>query len=207
MRDDGRLNTGTLDPSCTKSHHHLRGSAMLTALAKAILAGRFLLVVFFLGLVWGLALFAVRFVGKLWELTTELWEKSEADLLIEMLHLLDSALVASLVLMVALSSYDSLVDRLQGEADQQQMRWVSRTDHGNLKIKVATAMVAISSIHLLQIFLRRTSRMKPRSSGGWSSIWFFWWALCCSAFSTASACITATPDGTKGSDTSWSTLT
>jgi uncharacterized protein (TIGR00645 family) len=154
MRDDGRLNTGTLDPSCTKSHHHLRGSAMLTALAKAILAGRFLLVVFFLGLVWGLALFAVRFVGKLWELTTKLWEKSETEMLIDVLHLLDSALVASLVLMVALSSYDSLVDRLQGEADQQEMRWVSRTDHGNLKIKVATAMVAISSIHLLQVFLQ-----------------------------------------------------
>jgi uncharacterized protein (TIGR00645 family) len=93
-------------------------------------------------------------VGKLWELTTKLWEKTEADLLIDVLHLLDSALVASLVLMVALSSYDSLVDRLQREADQQEMRWVSRTDHGNLKIKVATAMVAISSIHLLQVFLR-----------------------------------------------------
>ena len=127
---------------------------MLPLLAKAILAGRFLLVVFFLGLVWGLALVSARFVGKLWELTTELWEKSETDLLIDVLHLLDSALVASLVLMVALSSYDSLVDRLQGEADQQEMRWVSRTDHGNLKIKVATAMVAISSIHLLQVFLQ-----------------------------------------------------
>lgn len=127
---------------------------MLPLIAKAILAGRFLLVVFFLGLVWGLALFAARFVGKLWELTTELWEKSETELLIDVLHLLDSALVASLVLMVALSSYDSLVDRLQGEADQQEMRWVSRTDHGNLKIKVATAMVAISSIHLLQVFLQ-----------------------------------------------------
>ncbi|WP_270938868.1 YqhA family protein [Falsiroseomonas oryzae] len=127
---------------------------MLHALAKAILAGRFLLAVFFLGLLWGLALFALRFVGRLWALTAAIWEKSEAELLVEMLHLLDSALVASLVLMVALSSYDSLVDRLQREADQQEMRWVSRTDHGNLKIKVATAMVAISSIHLLQIFLQ-----------------------------------------------------
>ncbi|WP_207540969.1 YqhA family protein [Sabulicella rubraurantiaca] len=127
---------------------------MLLALAKLILAGRFLLIVFFLGLMWGLALFAVRFLGKLWELTIELWQRSEADLLIDVLHLLDSVLVASLVVMVALSSYDSLVDRLQGEADEQEMRWVSRTDHGNLKIKVATAMVAISSIHLLQIFLQ-----------------------------------------------------
>lgn len=127
---------------------------MLSYLAKLILAGRFLLAVFFLGLIWGLGLFAVRFVGKLWRLTTDLWATSEADMLVELLHLVDSALVASLVLMVALSSYDSLVDRLQREADQQEMRWVSRTDHGNLKIKVATAMVAISSIHLLQAFLQ-----------------------------------------------------
>jgi uncharacterized protein (TIGR00645 family) len=127
---------------------------MLSVLAKVILAGRFLLVVFFIGLVWGLGLFAARFLAKLWTISTEVWAKSDADMLIEMLHLVDSALVASLVVMVALSSYDSLVDRLQGEADQQELRWVSRTDHGNLKIKVATAMVAISSIHLLQIFLQ-----------------------------------------------------
>jgi len=127
---------------------------MLHTLATVLLAGRFLLVVFFLGLIWGLVLFAARFVGKLWELTTGLWGKSETEMLIEVLHLVDSALVASLVVMVALSSYDSLVDRLKREADEQEMRWVSRTDHGNLKIKVATAMVAISSIHLLQVFLQ-----------------------------------------------------
>ncbi len=127
---------------------------MLEGLARAILAARFLLALFFLGLLWGLGLFALRFLAKLWKLTEELWAKSESEMLIEVLHLVDSALVASLVLMVALSSYDSLVDRLQREADQQQLRWVARTDHGNLKIKVATAMVAISSIHLLQLFLQ-----------------------------------------------------
>lgn len=127
---------------------------MLAVLARIVLAGRFLLVVFFLGLLVGLALFAIRFMAKLWDLATELWSKTEADMLIDILHLIDSALVASLVVMVALSSYDSLVGRLQREADQQEMRWVSRTDHGNLKIKVATAMVAISSIHLLQLFLQ-----------------------------------------------------
>lgn len=127
---------------------------MLTTLAQLLLAGRFLLAIFFLGLIWGLALFAARFTAKLWDLTAGLWERSESEMLIELLHLVDSALVAALVLMVALASYDSLVDRLQREADQRELRWVSRTDHGNLKIKIATAMVAISSIHLLQVFLQ-----------------------------------------------------
>lgn len=127
---------------------------MLKTLARLLLAGRFFLAVFFVGLIWGLALFAARFAAKLWELTAGLWARSEAEMLIELLHLVDSALVASLVLMVALASYDSLVDRLQREADDRELRWVSRTDHGNLKIKIATAMVAISSIHLLQVFLQ-----------------------------------------------------
>jgi uncharacterized protein (TIGR00645 family) len=127
---------------------------MLQTLARLLLAGRYLLAIFFTGLLWGLALFAVRFVGKLWELTTGLWDRSETELLIALLHLVDSALVAALVLMVALASYDSMVDRLQREADERELRWVARTDHGNLKIKIATAMVAISSIHLLQVFLQ-----------------------------------------------------
>jgi len=127
---------------------------MLPILGHVIFVSRYLLVVFFFGLVFALALFAVRFVVEIWRLATDFLDLSESEVLIELLLLLDSALVASLVVMVALSSYDSLVDRLQGEADQAQMRWVSRTDHSNLKIKVATALVAISSIYLLQVFLR-----------------------------------------------------
>jgi uncharacterized protein (TIGR00645 family) len=127
---------------------------MLQVISKIVLASRYLLAVFFLGLLFGLALFAVRFLHRLGTMAASVWEVSETNLLIEVLHLVDSALVASLIVMVAIASWDSLVDRLQGEADQQEMRWVSRTDHSNLKIKVATAMVAISSIHLLQVFMR-----------------------------------------------------
>jgi uncharacterized protein (TIGR00645 family) len=127
---------------------------MLSVIGKIVLASRYLLAVFFLGLLFGLALFAARFLHKLWTMAASILEVSETNLLIEVLHLVDSALVASLVVMVAVASWDSLVERLQSEADQQEMRWVSRTDHSNLKIKVATAMVAISSIHLLQVFMR-----------------------------------------------------
>jgi uncharacterized protein (TIGR00645 family) len=131
--------------------------ALLSILAQVILASRFLLVVFFFGLLFGLALFALRFLGEVAALAAALGTKSDEDFLIALLHLVDATLVASLVVMVALASYDSLVARLHGEADEVEMRWVSRTDHSNLKIKVATAMVAISSIHLLQVFLKLES--------------------------------------------------
>ncbi len=128
--------------------------ALLSVLGRAILASRYLLMVFFFGLAAGLALYAVRFVSKLWVLATELLSMPEEDVLIAVLHLVDSALIASLVMIVVLSSYDSLVDRLSGEAEREDMRWVGRTDYANLKLKVATAIVAISSIHLLQVFLK-----------------------------------------------------
>ena len=128
--------------------------SLFAILGRAILASRYLLVVFFFGLAGGLALYTIRFLAKLWGLASELMTMPEEDVLIAVLHLVDAALIASLVMIVVLSSYDSLVDRLAGEAEKEDLRWVGRTDYANLKLKVATAIVAISSIHLLQVFLK-----------------------------------------------------
>lgn len=124
-------------------------------LDKAILASRHLLVVFYVGLAAALALYAVRFLHKVWKFADNLFGMEDNDLLLGLLYLLDSALVASLVVTVAISSYDSLVSRLTEGAKAQNVEWVAEgLDPGNLKIKLATAIVAISSIHLLQIFLK-----------------------------------------------------
>ncbi len=127
---------------------------MLSILDRAMVASRFVLVVFFFGLLVGLALFAVRFVAKLGKMATEVFTMGDEEMLLGLLHLVDSALVASLVVMVALASHDNLVSRLAEEAADAQMGWGVKTDHSNLKIKVASAIIAISSIHLLQVFLR-----------------------------------------------------
>ena len=67
-----------------------------------------------------------------------------------MLGLIDAALVASLVVMVIISGYENFVSRFDDEAS---VHWLGEIDAGSLKIKVASTIVAISSIHLLQIFL------------------------------------------------------
>ncbi len=127
---------------------------MQTILDKVILASRWLLAVFFLGLAVALAVYALSFLMKLWKFALSLMAEDENKLLIDLLHLLDSALVASLVVMVALSSYDSLVSRLGEDEDGKKLSWVSSIDPGNLKIKLASALIAISSIQLLQIFMQ-----------------------------------------------------
>lgn len=127
---------------------------MTPILNRAILASRHLLTVFYLGLAVALGLYAIRFVWKLWKYAEGLLSVSDSDSLLGLLYLLDSALVAGLVTMVAISSYDSLVSRLAQDEDAKAMEWVGAVDPSNLKIKLAVAIVAISSIHLLQIFLK-----------------------------------------------------
>ncbi|WP_270934996.1 TIGR00645 family protein [Falsiroseomonas oryzae] len=126
---------------------------MQAILDKVILGSRWILAVFFLGLAAALVIYAVHFLAKLWKFAAGALAGDATQLLIDLLHLLDSALVASLVVMVAISSYDSLVSRLTNDEQERKASWVSTIDPGNLKIKLSTALIAISSIHLLQIFM------------------------------------------------------
>ncbi len=121
---------------------------------KSILGSRYVLVLFYLGMSAGLALYALRFLFKLWDYAGKLLSATDEDYLLDLLYLLDSVLVASLVVTVVVASWDSMVGRLYREAGEEEMHWVVKTDPGNLKIKLATAIVAISAIHLLQVFLK-----------------------------------------------------
>ncbi len=117
---------------------------------RVILASRWLLVVFYIGLAIALALYAVVFGYKLWEFATHLFAFDEAESILKILGLIDAALIASLVVMVIISGYENFVSRFD-EGDS--VHWLGEIDAGSLKIKVASTIVAISSIHLLQIFL------------------------------------------------------
>lgn len=117
-----------------------------------ILASRWLLVVFYLGLAVALLLYAISFTTKLFDFADRLFTLAETDTILKMLALIDAALVASLVVMVIISGYENFVSRFDN-ADGTEISWLGKVDAGSLKIKVASTIVAISSIHLLQVFL------------------------------------------------------
>ena len=121
------------------------------AIESIILASRWLLVVFYLGLGLALAVYAVSFGGKLFEFLTSVMEINDTTTILKILGLIDAALVASLVVMVIISGYENFVSRFDGPS--AEVHWLGTIDVGSLKIKVASTIVAISSIHLLQIFL------------------------------------------------------
>ena len=120
-----------------------------------ILSSRWLLVVFYLGLAIALGLYAVSFLRKLYDFTLKVMVVDETDAILKMLALIDAALVASLVVMVIISGYENFVSRFDN-ADSE-VSFLGKIDAGSLKIKVASTIVAISSIHLLQIFLNIAS--------------------------------------------------
>jgi uncharacterized protein (TIGR00645 family) len=127
---------------------------MRPILANLILASRWIAAVFLLGLLVALGLFAARFIAKLWKFGTGILSSQEDQALLDLLHLLDWTLVAALVVMVILASWDSLVSPFGDRGSATGMGWIRKLDPGNLKVKLAGSIVAISSIQLLQMFLR-----------------------------------------------------
>ncbi|WP_137155714.1 TIGR00645 family protein [Rhizobium sp. FKL33] len=118
---------------------------------KIILSSRWLLVAFYMGLVAALAVYAVSFGYKFWKVAINVFNFDEADMILAMLSLIDAALVASLIVMVMISGYENFVSRFDEANDE--VSFLGKLDAGSLKIKVASSIVAISSIHLLQVFL------------------------------------------------------
>lgn len=118
---------------------------------RTILASRWILVVFYVGLALALVIYSVSFVKKLAETATKVLSYGEADAVLAMLALIDAALVASLIVMVMISSYENFVSRF--DEGELELSWLGKLDAGSLKVKVASTIVAISSIHLLQVFM------------------------------------------------------
>ena len=132
-----------------------RGAAHMKSLElfveRIILAARWVLVVFYLGLAAALLVYAASFVGKFLKIAGTVMTLGEAEMILAMLGLIDAALVASLVVMVMISGYENFVSRF--DEHDGEISFLGKLDAGSLKIKVASSIVAISSIHLLQVFL------------------------------------------------------
>jgi len=116
-----------------------------------ILGARWILVAFSFGLIVALLLYAVSFFESLIKLGFALHTMAESQIVLAMLNLVDAALVAGLILMVMISSFENYVSRIVNS--DVDLAWLGKLDVGSLKIKVASSIVAISAIHLLEAFL------------------------------------------------------
>lgn len=114
---------------------------------------RWLLAPVYLGLTLALIALIITFFREVWHLFHTIFTASEADVVLIVLSLIDISLVGGLLVMVMLSGYENFVSELDSSEDREKLSWLGKMDSSSLKLKVAASIVAISSIHLLRVFM------------------------------------------------------
>ena len=69
------------------------------------------------------------------------------------LGLIDVVMIANLLLMVTIGGYETFVSKIDLERHEDSPEWLSHVNAGVLKVKLAIALISISSIHLLRTFI------------------------------------------------------
>ena len=116
-------------------------------------SSRWLLAPVYIGPSLGLLALTVKFFQEIFHLLPNILSIAENDLILLLLSLVDMTLVGGLLVMVMLSGYENFVSKLDIAEHKEKLSWLGKMDSGSLKNKVAASIVAISSIHLLRIFM------------------------------------------------------
>jgi uncharacterized protein (TIGR00645 family) len=153
-------------------------------LGKLIFASRWLQVPLYLGLIVAQGVYVVLFLEELWHLIGILWDpqvlndtverlgiaerSKETVIMIVVLSLIDVVMISNLLIMVIVGGYETFVSRLRLEQHPDQPEWLSHVNANVLKVKLGTAIIGISSIHLLKVFISAGSL--PEQTMLWQTI-------------------------------------
>jgi len=131
---------------------------MLERLIESIVFySRWLLAPMFVGLALGLVFLVVSFVSEFVHFVSTDGMFNSKDTALFILELIDLTLIGSLVAMVAIAGYEKFVSKIDFKSDLERPEWMGKVDFAGLKLKVISALVAISSIELLKVFLNSGS--------------------------------------------------
>jgi uncharacterized protein (TIGR00645 family) len=123
------------------------------AIERLLFACRWLLAPLYLGLALALIALGIKFFQEAFHVVLTIGTLAEDQLVLTVLTLIDIVLVGSLIVMVMFSGYENFVSRIDVAAESEKLGWLGKLDAGTLKLKVAASIVAISSIHLLKVFM------------------------------------------------------
>ena len=122
-------------------------------LENAMYASRWLLAPVYFGLSLGLIALTIKFFQEIFHILPHVFSVSESDMILTLLSLVDMTLVGGLLVMVMFSGYENFVSQLDINEGKEKLSWLGKMDATSLKNKVAASIVAISSIHLLRVFM------------------------------------------------------
>ncbi|PMQ06747.1 hypothetical protein DyAD56_04580 [Dyella sp. AD56] len=132
-----------------------------------IFSSRWLQLPLYLGLIVAQAIYVVQFLRELWHLVDATLlghiapgasaDSAETTIMLTVLGLIDVVMISNLLVMVIVGGYETFVSRLKLENHPDQPEWLSHVNATVLKVKLAMAIIGISSIHLLATFIKAAS--------------------------------------------------
>ena len=128
-------------------------ASKLRPLPALIFSSRWLQLPIYLGLIVAQGVYVVLFVKELWHLVLGATQFTEQEIMLVVLGLIDVVMISNLLTMVIVGGYETFVSRLELEKHPDQPEWLSHVNASVLKIKLAMAIIGISSIHLLRTFI------------------------------------------------------
>jgi uncharacterized protein (TIGR00645 family) len=120
---------------------------------QALYRARWLLAPIYLGLAIALVALIAKFFQEAAHLLLHVTTVDEAKMILSVLSLIDMAMVGGLIVMVMMSGYENFVSQLDLDGEGEKLSWLGKMDSTSLKGKIAASIVAISSIHLLKVFM------------------------------------------------------
>ena len=113
----------------------------------------------YIGLIVAQGVYVWQFWLELVHLMSMMADKTmtETALMLIVLGLIDVVMISNLLVMVIVGGWETFVSRLDLQDHPDQPEWLSHVNAGVLKVKLATAIIGISSIHLLKTFINASS--------------------------------------------------
>lgn len=120
-----------------------RGVVAKQTVEAVLFSTKWVLLSFYFGLMVALVFYGAHFTRELWHFVSEWRTIGKDGVLMGILELLDMVMIANLVKMIATGSYTTFIDKTPNDTSE-------RTSSGILKVKMATSLMGVTSIHLLQ---------------------------------------------------------
>ena len=137
-------------------------SAWVSGVGYLIFFSRWLQAPLYLGLIVAQVVYVVVFMVELWHLAESVFSGffngeglhiEEAEIMLSVLGLIDVVMIANLLIMVIIGGYETFVSKIKIDGHPDQPEWLSHVNANVLKVKLAMAIIGISSIHLLKTFI------------------------------------------------------
>jgi uncharacterized protein (TIGR00645 family) len=120
---------------------------------QIIFASRWIQAPIYLGLVAGAVVYCIKFIEQLLHMVWHSPQFGEEEMMLAMLGLVDTTMVINLVYMVLVGGYGMFVSKMDLRDHPDRPAWLDHTNSTTLKIKLISALIGVSGIHLLKTFI------------------------------------------------------